>query len=148
MYFLLYSLFYLLSLLPFTVLYLLSDGLYFILYRCVGYRKEVVLENLRIAFPEKNLEERLAITKKYYHNLCDSIVETIKMFSISEHELNKRVACDHWSVLEEMTTFAKNGQGFVAHQFNWEWATLLCNKNRRDNLQGFIYLLLIRFLID
>ena len=41
------------SLLPFPLLYALSDLLCVLLYYVVGYRKKVVMENLKNSFPEK-----------------------------------------------------------------------------------------------
>ena len=76
MYYLLYGFFYLISLLPFPILYLLSDGIYFFVYRWVGYRKEIVMNNLKIAFPEKTTAEHKAIAKKFYHNFCDTFLLT------------------------------------------------------------------------
>ncbi len=126
MYYLLYLALYPISLLPFRLLYLLSDFIYFVLFRMIGYRKEVVHSNLSISFPEKSTHEIEVITKKYYSNLCDSIVETIKMISISKEELDKRMKCN-WEVFDSMTTQNRNGQGYMSHQFNWEWGTLICN---------------------
>ncbi|MBK7764561.1 MAG: lysophospholipid acyltransferase family protein [Bacteroidetes bacterium] len=59
-------------------------------------------------------------------NLCDNIVETIKPISISKSELDKRMICN-WEVFESMTSQNRNGQAFMSHQFNWEWATVICN---------------------
>lgn len=126
MYYLLYALLYPISLLPFRVLYALSDGLYFLIYHVVAYRKAVTKDNLRISFPEKTEDEIDAIMRKYYANLCDSIVETIKMITISQKTLDKRMTCN-WEVFERMTSDERNGQGFMSHQFNWEWGTLICN---------------------
>ncbi len=90
MYYVVYGLLYLISLLPFFILYGLSDFAYFIIYRLIGYRKEIVLYNLSIAFPEKTFEERKKIAKQFYKNLVDTFIETIKLLSISEKEFNKR----------------------------------------------------------
>jgi Kdo2-lipid IVA lauroyltransferase/acyltransferase len=59
MYYLLYGFFYLISLLPFFILYGIADVAFLIFYFVMGYRKKVVLENLRYAFPEKNEKEQL-----------------------------------------------------------------------------------------
>ena len=64
MYYIVFPLLYLVSLLPLRVLYLLSDLLYFFLYFVVRYRRRVVLENLRVAFPEKTEQERAAIARR------------------------------------------------------------------------------------
>ena len=126
MYYLIYPFLYLLSLLPFWVLYGLSDVLYLILGKIIKYRKDIIQENLSISFPEKTANEIQEITKKYYCHLCDSIVETIKMISISKEELARRMKCN-WEVFDSMTIQNRNGQSYMSHQFNWEWATLLCN---------------------
>lgn len=126
MYYILYAFLYPISLLPFAVLYRVSDFLYFIIYKVIKYRIHVVNQNLRISFPEKSQAEIEEITRKYYINLCDSIVETIKMISISKKELDKRMSCN-WEIFDSMTTQNRNGQGYMSHQFNWEWGTLICN---------------------
>lgn len=45
---------YLISLLPFWFLYILSDIAFIIIYYIIHYRRDVVQQNLRNAFPEKN----------------------------------------------------------------------------------------------
>ena len=74
---------YLISLLPFLILYLIADFLFVILYYVIGYRRKVVQENLRNAFPNKTEQESSHIEKEYYKYLADLIVETVKMISIS-----------------------------------------------------------------
>lgn len=73
----------LLSILPFPVLFAISDGLRFVLYRLIGYRVKVVRENLVRSFPEKSDSERKQIEKDFYKHLGDLFVETIKGMSIS-----------------------------------------------------------------
>ena len=87
MYYIIYPLLYLFSLLPWRVLYFLSDAVYGLIYYIIGYRKEVVMKNLLIAFPEKTEEERILIAKKFYHNFTDTFIETIKLLSVSEKTL-------------------------------------------------------------
>ena len=55
-YYILRTVWFLLSLLPLWVHYLLSDLIYLILYRLIGYRVRVVRGNLESAFPEKDRE--------------------------------------------------------------------------------------------
>jgi KDO2-lipid IV(A) lauroyltransferase len=76
-----------LSRLPLSALYKLSDFLYLVLYRGLGYRKKVVYGNLQNSFPEKTAAEIKAIADEFYHFLFDLMVETIRLFSMPESEL-------------------------------------------------------------
>ena len=87
MYYVVYGLLWLLSLLPLRLLYVLSDACYGILFYIIKYRRDIVLNNLKNAFPEKTDEERFRIAKKFYHNLVDTFIETIKMISASRSYL-------------------------------------------------------------
>ena len=79
LYYIIFTIWYLLSLLPLSVLYLLSDLLYIPLYYGIKYRRKVVRTNLTNSFPEKTKEEIIRIEKQFYHFFCDYIVETIKL---------------------------------------------------------------------
>lgn len=115
---------YLISLLPFWLLYLISDCLYAVLYYVVGYRRTVVQENLRNSFPEKTESERQQIEKKYFKYLADLIVETVKMISISKQELQRRVVLTNPEVIEQYTKENKSITAVAGHYCNWEWAGL------------------------
>ena len=84
MYYIIYAFLYLVSLLPLRVLYVLSDGVYGFLYYVIGYRKNVVMSNLGIAFPAKTESEKIKIAKKFYRNFTDTFIETIKMLSVDD----------------------------------------------------------------
>ena len=70
-YYLLYGVAYMLSLLPFWLLYVISDALYLLMYRVVKYRRKVVWKNLTSSFPEKNETELRTTERQFYHWLCD-----------------------------------------------------------------------------
>ena len=80
-----------LSRLPFGVLYLFSDLCFLVVYYLIPYRKRLVLTNLRNSFPEKSEEEIQAIAKRFYHHLTDLMVESLKLFSISDKEAQERI---------------------------------------------------------
>src|SRR5665647_1629827 len=90
MYYLLYGFLYLISLLPFPVMYFISNCIYGLIYYVFGYRKEIVMGNLSIAFPEKTQSERKKIAKQFYKNFIDTFIETIKVLSMSDAEFDKR----------------------------------------------------------
>lgn len=123
MYYLLFGIFYLLSLLPFWVLYIISDGLYLLLYYVIGYRKDIILTNLMQAFPEKTALAHRAIAKRYMRSLADHMVETIKMMSISKRQISKRFDCDP-SIFQYLEDNNRKSQIHLGHFFNWEWANL------------------------
>src|ERR1700712_3223522 len=120
MYYFLYGFLYLLSLLPMRLLYVLSDFAYLIFYHVFGYRKEIVMANLELAFPDKTNEERVKICKQFYHNLIDSFIETIKLISASTRFLEKRVTAN-WEILKPVFETGKSIQLHLGHTFNWEW---------------------------
>ena len=79
MYYIVYGLLWLVSILPLRVLYFISDGIYAIMFYVAKYRRDIVDANLKIAFPEKTDKERLRISKDFYHNLIDTFIETLKL---------------------------------------------------------------------
>lgn len=127
MYYVVYGLLWLISLLPLRVLYVLSDAFYGLAFYVLKYRREVVLKNLAIAFPDKTEKERIAIAKKFYHNLIDMFIETIKMLSVSEKILEKRFIAN-WDVVNNVHATGKSMQVHVGHNFNWEWGNLIMTK--------------------
>lgn len=124
MYYLFYCVLYLVSLLPMRVLYFIGDVIYLLLYHGFGYRKQVVMDNLLIAFPEKTEAERVRIAKKFYHNFIDSFIEVIKLVSASDAFLQKRFTIDA-SELEAIYKSGKSCQLHMGHTFNWEWGHLV-----------------------
>lgn len=121
---------YLISLLPFWILYTISDVVYVVLYYLVGYRKDVVRENLANSFPEKTDAERLSIEKKYYRYLGDLIVETIKTLSITEKEVMRRMVPMDKHTDQLVTDIFAQGKsilGVAGHYCNWEFAALSCS---------------------
>ena len=90
-YYIAYALWYLLSLLPLWLLYFVSDLLFFPTYYLARYRRKIVRRNLTGSFPEKDLKEIVRIEKRFYHFFCDYIVETIKLFSMSEEQMKRRI---------------------------------------------------------
>lgn len=111
----------LVALLPFSLLYIISDLLYVVVYYVVGYRKDVVLNNLRTSFPDESPEKINQLAKGFYKNLLDILVETIKLPTIAPHELQRRL---HYTNPELLKSYLSAGQTVIctgSHQCNWEW---------------------------
>lgn len=90
------------------------------MYYVFGYRKKVVFGNLDIAFPEKTVKEKQCIAKKFYRNLIDTFIETIKMLSISDKRMRKRATVDMSEILD-LIKKGRNIQMHSGHQMNWEY---------------------------
>lgn len=126
-YYIAYALWYLLSLLPLWLLYFVSDLLFFPTYYLARYRRKIVRRNLTGSFPEKDLKEIVRIEKRFYHFFCDYIVETIKLFSMSEEQMKRRMVfkgVDH--IVSAMEKENKNFCFvYLGHYCNWEWIASL-----------------------
>ena len=124
-YYLVYVIWYLLSLLPFWVHYLFSDFVYLIVYRLIGYRVKVVRNNLTTSFPEKSEAEILQIERKFYHSLCDYFVEAVKMMTMSERQMRRRMVFKNTEALNLCIAEKQSIALYLGHTFNWEWITSL-----------------------
>ena len=110
-----------LSRLPFWVLYGLSDFMFFFGFHVIRYRRGVVRVNLTRSFPEKNRSSIKQIERRFYKNMCDYVVETLKLLTISQHELKKRMVYKNPQRIREYTDHDRSVILFASHQFNWEW---------------------------
>ncbi len=131
---LLYPIIWLISILPFRVLYAFSDIIFVLVYYVIGYRKKTVRNNLAIALPHLSAGERLRIEKKSYHHLCDMFLEMIKTMTISEKEMDKRFAFTNLDTLTNMEREGKSIAVMMAHYASYEWAISL---NKYSSLTSY-----------
>lgn len=123
-FYLLLPILYSISFLPFRILYGLSDLVYLIMYYGIGYRKEVVRQNLTNSFPEKPLEEIIKIEKKFYAYFCDVLVETIKLLTINEAQTKVHCYMKDNRLFREAAEQGKSVVLVLGHYGNWEFAAL------------------------
>lgn len=116
-----YPFLWIISILPFPVLYAISDFIAFLLYKVIGYRRIIVQTNLRNSFPDKSENERKQIEKRYYSFMADLIVETIKTMTISKKELLKRMKLEDDGLFEKLRLQGKSCVVVMSHCGNWEW---------------------------
>ena len=109
------------SLAPFPILYVLSDLLYLILYRGLGFRTKVVRQNLLNAFPTKTEAEIKIIEKQFYRHLCDVIVEALKSFTISNKQIVKRMQVVNPELINKFFDEGRSVLLAGGHYNNWEW---------------------------
>ena len=120
-----YPLLWLVSRLPFKLIYLISDGVFVLLYHIIGYRRKVVRENLALVFPNKGEEERLRIEKRFYSHMCDMFLEMIKTMGISNKSLQKRFVFTNLEVLHQLEEKNKSVMLMFPHYASWEWVIAL-----------------------
>jgi KDO2-lipid IV(A) lauroyltransferase len=114
----------LIGLIPFPLLYLFSGFIRFLMHRVIGYRKNVIISNLKGSFPEKSEKEINSIVRSVYKNLADVSVEGIKAFSMSARQIKMRHYINNPEIIE---TFLSQGRSIIAlpaHFNNWEWGSL------------------------
>lgn len=113
------------ALLPFGVLYSLSDLIFLLLKNMIRYRSAVIVENLQAAFPDKTDVEILQLRNRFYKHLADVFMESVKLHYMTPAQMQKRV---RFVGVEEMNRFAQLGKGVIVlayHHNNWEWGSYL-----------------------
>ena len=117
------------SLLPLSVLYMISDIiLYPLVYYVARYRLKVVRKNLRNSFPEKGKNELKSIEKKFYRHFADLIVEVVYGYRVTDEEMRKRVVFDNVELVENLAHKTHGVIAYLGHMGNWEW---LVDLNKR-----------------
>jgi KDO2-lipid IV(A) lauroyltransferase len=110
------------SLLPLSVLYLLSDYVIYPLVRYVArYRLKLVRKNIRLSFPEKSEKERKEIINAFYHHFSDLLVEVMYGYRVSDEEMRERVVFENMEVLEDLARKKHGVIAYLGHMCNWEW---------------------------
>ena len=140
-YYLLRGFVWLLSLLPFWALYGLADCFFLLVYYIIRYRRKVVRRNLSTSFPEKSERDVKQIERRFYRWLCDYAVETMKLLTISDKALLRRMEFRGEEQLERVFDEGRNCDIILGHYCNWEWlaALRLTLKRYPDAELGAIY---------
>ncbi len=123
LYYIVLTVWYLLSLLPLRLLYVLSDCLFVLIYYVIGYRKKVVRENLASSFPEKSAEELRKVERGFYHFFCDYLVESLKMMTISSEQQKRRMQFEGVELIEQCVKEGQSVAMYLGHYCNWEWVS-------------------------
>jgi len=125
------------GIMPFRMMYVLSDAIYFLIYHGIGYRRNVVWDNLSSSFPEKSADEIQLLTKKFYHHLCDITLESMKGFTMNPQEIIRR----HHILNPELADYYfDKGLSTIAvpgHYNNWEWGSLSPGLQMKYPIVGF-----------
>lgn len=131
--------FSIINLLPFRIKYILSDILALLMNHVVGYRKKVITENLNKSFPEKNATQIKFIIMGFYRHLTDLIFEILKLASLTETELFRRVTVSGEEILTKLAVEKKGVVVVMSHSGNWEWTSQrVCFSGRSFEYVGVI----------
>lgn len=133
-YLIFYPILWLISILPFRLLYIFSDFVCFITYRIIGYRKKTVRKNIALALPHLSEKERLEVEKKFYIHMCDMFLEMIKTMSITRKEMNKRFTFTNIDLFLELEAQKKSICLMCGHYASYEWVVSM---NYFINFEGF-----------
>ena len=96
----------------------------------------MVINNLEKSFPKKNKKEIKKMSKKYYQNFCDILIEIVKMISISKKTLEKRFQYENIEMLEKYINKNKTIILCLGHYANWEWGLLSISNKTTANVLG------------
>ncbi len=119
-FYLVYPFVYLIASLPFWALYSVSDVFYY-LFRLSGYRRKVVVQNLRNSFPDKSEKEIQQLCREYFRYLCDLTLETFKTLTMTEQEARDRCTLIFPDWLKEFANQKQSMLLVLGHYGNWEW---------------------------
>ncbi len=115
-----------LSRLSWQNMFRISSALNFLLFKGVGYRKKVILQNLRNSFPEKSEADIRAMARGFYQHFTDLMLETIKCRNCPAEDILDRIQGDI-SRVDRLYTENKNILFLMGHRGNWEMANLFAS---------------------
>lgn len=139
MYRIVHAFFYALSLLPFWVLYRLSDCGFVLMYYIVRYRRGVVRRNLRTSFPDYSDSQIRSAERGFYRWFCDYFIEAVKLLSISDRQLRRRFQIEGIDEVERRFAQGRDCAAILGHYCNWEWLSCVGIALPQDRVMGLIY---------
>jgi KDO2-lipid IV(A) lauroyltransferase len=125
LFYLFYTINWIITLLPLGILYLMSPVFFFFLYVFPGYRRKIVMKNLRNAFPEKDEVELNKISRKFYWHLSNLFIEILKLQHMRPSAFRKRYRVTNPEVLNDLLKKGQSAVGAFGHFGNWEWMASL-----------------------
>jgi len=128
-----------LSLLPFKLLYAISDCLYPFVYHVFRYRRRIARRNLVESFPDKPLEEIIRMERKFYHFFLDTALESVKLLSISDEEIGRRIQFEGLDIANKHLSEGRSVSVLLGHYGNWEWLSTASLHTPKEAKVALIY---------
>jgi Kdo2-lipid IVA lauroyltransferase/acyltransferase len=120
LFFIVYGIIWLITLLPSALLYKLSSFVGILLYYVIPYRKNLVIRNLGCSFPEKDIREITAIAKKFYIHFADTILESCMIIHMSKKDAKKIFTVKNPEILDPFFKAGKSVLGVCGHYGTWD----------------------------
>jgi len=111
--------------LPKRGIYVLADFLFFIGFYLIRYRRKVVFENLKNAFPNKTEKEIKKISRRFFHHLSDVMIENVATLYMKPEKIKKFVTIKNIEILTNLYQKNKNITALIGHYGNWEFLTTI-----------------------
>ena len=128
-----------LSLLPWNMLYVISDLLYLIVYKVFRYREKVVSKNMKNAFPEQSSKALRQLKNTFYRHFFDIVVETIKLFSAKPEEVISRSKIINPELLNQYHEKGREVAVVGGHYGNWEYVALSLQPQLKHQVLGIYH---------
>lgn len=114
---------FVLSLIPYERIFIISDILCFFVAKVFKYRSKIIDKNISIVFQNLSKENLDKIKKQFYRNLCDIFIETLKVYTLKPEKIKEIFELDFY---ENYKKYYERGLNVIyvgAHCGNWEVAT-------------------------
>jgi len=113
--------YFLFNLIPLKFLWTISKGLGILLWKAVKKYRNIAIDNLKKAFPEKNKDEIILLSRKVFVNLMYFFFEFIKIKSIMKKKnQDKFFEIEGQDTLEKLLEQKKGVIAITSHFGNWE----------------------------
>lgn len=122
-YYILFGVWYVVSLLPMWFLHAVSSIVSIFLFHVIRYRRQVVHENIKSSFPELSPTRLWMVERRFYTHFCDLLFESVKYFSISKWNMKRRMRFKGVELLKESVRKGRSCGVFLGHYGNWEWVS-------------------------
>lgn len=113
------------ALMPWWVVYGMARLLSFLAGRVVKYRRDVIMQNLRSALPDRSEREIRRLTHQFYDFLADYFMETAKMSGMSTRQIKKRMQFKNFELINDILSSGQDVVLMLGHYGNWEWVSSL-----------------------
>lgn len=138
-YYIILSICYVISIIPLWIHHLTSDMVSWIACRFKLYRYNVVHDNLTSSFPEKSEREIRSIIREYYRHLVDCLFESLKLLTISDKALDRRVQVLDFDCMKPDVDAGHPIILYMGHFGNWEWIPCITHHFTKPEITAQIY---------